>query len=651
MDNEGRLHPHVSEATDPNTASRRLAELAHERGLQSIVASNPSTPPATLKQLGRAKDPLIRRAVTQNPNTPLPLLLDLAQQFPREFLDNPVIPLLTLTQPNFMKAAPRETWKRLLLFEDLPSYWLQLLTQENIVGIRYGDEIKVTAKSHVALAGEATGAWRHQALGALGEYHHYRSYTQINIHLFALFSLAFPDEVTKLDWSNDYLRRHISKDPQILALPDQELSEIVLSFFARSQDDTLQGKAARHRRTPPGRLTTLARHENPAIRRGVASNPRVPHTLLQQLASDSDDSVRRAAAFHPHLTPDELEIIALDSAAPVRAAIASRPQLNAATFAFLAADTEVLVRAALACNAHASLEVLTVLAHDTEIEVQAAAASNPRISRALMTELQKQSSKVIHAALAGNAQTPPHILAQIATDLYPHSTMYRRLAANPRTPLSLLETLLQHNDRHVWAAIARNPNATPALLTRLAQVSDDDVRSAVAGNKHTPIAVVRELAHQSQRAVWYALAANPHTPLDIIERIIATDDMELWRRVASHPTLMRAHRRPFRDLFIKELQKHLETSSLPRNFYEILLRLARRSSTLQGALLEALVPTASVNSSHWPERYRTALQEQASDTELAALTHDGNRFVRAAARTTLAKRRPKRTGSRKEPHA
>jgi hypothetical protein len=87
-------HLLAAEASDINTAPERLAALSHDHTLKTLIASNHATPATILETLSNEKDPIIRRAVTENPNTPVAILLHLAQEFPHTFLANPIMPFL-----------------------------------------------------------------------------------------------------------------------------------------------------------------------------------------------------------------------------------------------------------------------------------------------------------------------------------------------------------------------------------------------------------------------------------------------------------------------------------------------------------------------------------------------------------------------------
>src|SRR5581483_6466556 len=142
------VHPFADEAIDSNTAPERLAYLGQYAALKPLIAANPGTPPDVLEVLGSNKRKGIRRAVALNPNTPLARLLQLAQEFPQEFLANPIVPLLNLSQPDFLKEAPQATLLHLLRCENVPVAWLRWIRS------RAGYDERMEAELHVAMSDE-----------------------------------------------------------------------------------------------------------------------------------------------------------------------------------------------------------------------------------------------------------------------------------------------------------------------------------------------------------------------------------------------------------------------------------------------------------------------------------------------------------------
>ena len=149
-----------AEAANIDTLPARLDELARQPGLMLIVAANPATSGETLEKLLVHKDKAIRQAVAGNPNTPVRHLLGLAQEFPGEFLSNPVLPLLTLSQPDFIKGLHTTGWLQLLRHDRVPSVWLKWIQQGMILPLNWQRrDIMNELQFHVAIAGEATRGW------------------------------------------------------------------------------------------------------------------------------------------------------------------------------------------------------------------------------------------------------------------------------------------------------------------------------------------------------------------------------------------------------------------------------------------------------------------------------------------------------------
>ncbi|HEY4386624.1 MAG TPA: hypothetical protein VGN34_19380, partial [Ktedonobacteraceae bacterium] len=158
-----------TEAANMDTFPARLTALARFAVLQPLIAANPATPPATLEQLSTSNDSGIRRAVAQNPNASVQTLCLLAGEFPQEFLQNPIIPFLSMTRPAFVKDLPLFSWASLLRFENLSRSWLQQIVTDKSYQ-RNRSPILQLVQLHVALAGKKPEAWKFEATHALRAY-------------------------------------------------------------------------------------------------------------------------------------------------------------------------------------------------------------------------------------------------------------------------------------------------------------------------------------------------------------------------------------------------------------------------------------------------------------------------------------------------
>ncbi len=651
--NQPEQNPLAIEAASIDTPLGRLNELARIPALTALVAANPATASETLERLAQSKEKAVRQAVAQNPNTPIRQLVRLAREFPQEFLSNPILPLLNISQPNFIKEFDAGLWLQLLRTDQIPPAWVKALHQGHILASWQAQEALEEARLHIAVAGEATSRWKKQASEALQKDRRlFRYLYTIHPDIFLLCILVFPALGTQ--WSTElYWRR--KEIPLLLLAHCPELDGSLIARLARNPEIPLRCAAARHPRAPAKVLSKLADGSQAAqVRRAVASNPGASVKLLRRLAGDSEASVRQATAHHPRLTLELLEVLALDPDPTVRAAAALHPKLSLVIYQLLAEDVEPEVRAALARNVHAPRETLLALAQDAIPEVRIALARNPRLPAEAFTLLFQDTQASVRPSLASNPRLPLPLLEQLAAD--PDPDIRRGLAANPRTPQELLESWFeeatnkeplaarlaqplfllrkpnQSSDKALLLALARNPRATPALLTRLAQYHSGKfqsligLRAAVAAHKHTPVETLRWLAGQQERPIQEALASNPHTPLEVLKQTLSAANPKVWARIAHHPAVLRDQRRILSALLMEKISKDRAATNLPFWFIYPFTELPESRMS------------DSVNSTFWQDRFVVACQEKAPQAILEALRHDGNRFVRAAARSTLIKR-------------
>ena len=100
------------------------------------------------------------------------------------------------------------------------------------------------------------------------------------------------------------------------------------------------------------------------------------------------------------------------------------------------------------------------------------------------------------------------------------------VAANPHTPIVILEMLCGNGNRCVRAALTRNPNTPENLLLQLADDENDDVRIALASSPYATIGVMEKLSDDADGDVIGALCQNPSTPEYIqreLERQLGND--------------------------------------------------------------------------------------------------------------------------------
>lgn len=612
-----------------------MAELALDAQLVPLIAANPATPAQLLEQLSLSETYAIRRVIAANPNISPALLLLMTRGFPREVLANPIVHLLNLSQPDFFKELSVEAWLRVLSCEQIPHHALQLAKQTaSLKGRGWQAPLSVhTVNMHVLLRGEVqnNASVVKEIQSELENYNLYvkKAYPSNHLHetLFFLHALPLPLRLRSIEvmkkanneeWAASYgLKTIDNKALTLLAKSSTPEADILRKLMARQQSsNSIEA------------LEKLASDKAPEARRKAARNLQVPQSILWQLANDRNASVCQAVAANIRTDKELLSRLALHQDVTVRVAVAKRFALDEKVYQRLAVDVDRMVRVAIARNRDVSQELLQKLAADPDEKVRAAVAGNTRIPADLYGHFSQDKSNWVREQLAGNTQTPHHIFEILAKDV---SDVRCRLAANPRLPEELFLQLAHEKKVPVLAGVAANPQASPELLTRLAQMGQREICVRIAANKRTPPEVLKRLVVYEDHfwntpTVWERLASNPHTPLETLKRIFLEGNELLKDRVVHHPTVRR-ERTIYQELFIESIKhERLNSTSLKWRFH--LLQIPDVPRPLLSALAQSM---------YWQERYMVAQHMATPRHTLVALTHDGNCYVRMAARDALVK--------------
>ncbi len=628
-----------AEAEDVNTPGERLNILANHDALQRLVAANPATPERTLKRLSTSHDVAVRRAVASNPNTALSDLRTLVFEFPLEFLRNPVIPLLNLTQPDFFQKLSPLAWASLLRFTDISPVWFRQLKNG---GSFLPPDTRALLQLHVSQAFASPQTEIAEPGDVRREYRKrlpmaFSLTTDEDIELFILFVLLFPYTAPMLRAHWVAVARADPRRADIVLTSLRKAGVGTLARLAQEKDGILLQLVACHPATPPRLLKHLAIYRSSqniagsrSVWKAVAGNPRTPQEAMYRLISSPATSLRRQAVTHPSLEMLDLEIMALDEEPSVRAALATTHRLSDELYAQLARDPAPSVRAALARNVKTPLALLNELARAAEIAVRVAVAGNPRLPEDAQGVLLADPSETVRAALAGNAHLRADYAAVLVHDAAPR--VRAALAANPRTPLSLLTALLRAEEPEVWAGLAHHPQLPPELLAQLARQGDTRTRLAVAAHSRTPAETLAQLAQENTHAIWLALTGNPGTPLNVLEMALPTASAEMLCRLVQHPAMRRAKCRPLLTRLAARLQELIAANRLPAWLRQAFLQYTNA--------LPAEIVACFAASPYWQERYLVARRPHLPEELLTVLANDGICHVQTAARQALERRQP-----------
>ncbi len=678
---DGAAIPHLCalarEARDSETPPERLSELSEYAELRPLVAANPAVPEELLDKMSRDTDPQVRRAVAGNPNGSLECLLRLAREFPEAFFHNPLCLLLELSQPEWRAQVEHITWLALLKSEEMPLEWLRWLEQKQWSVSRgrreAGDiyEVWVAAKLHVTQPephanGEHIG--RELVRGIATVATHERTPQPLLLEL-ASIVCQYRDIAEIGSGVCEQIRRDVAQN--------RAAPEAILRLLATDADTIVRHRVGKNQSTPPDLLAQLAADPSAYVRSGVASNQLAPLEILEGLAADTTYEEKYEQA-RQRISP--------------RASLHDVSRMQAQE----ALNNLRLVKGSLARNEATPAHILLELAAHPEVEIRERVASNPAAPPAVLLHLADDVERVIES-LVDHPRLPVEILTRLAT--HPLGRIRCGVAHHPHTPPALLGKLAGDEHLRVREAVAQNPATPPDALAHLADSSTHTILLALANNPHLPGALFEHLLRLGEENTNLLPSLMSHPAISLEQLQLLAQHRELTVRQAAQRRLERLSelgergllRYPYlpyltpcfednlmqaQPLSIPLYEIHAQALEL-RRFYaggseaSWLLNFLRHfhlPAALRQEIFELLLPSWSKQwqkhteesnawlamlaeyhltpawqsvfaaSPLWKERYAMAVRPEVETAILAQLAHDGNRYVRAAARWYLQER-------------
>ena len=406
----------------------------------ALVAQNPSAPLDLLWALGSCEDPALRGAILQHPLLPEPLLFFLGAEDPAMFLQNPMIQLAMLEDPEAFFRWPERVRAAIL---SLPALSEELLLRVIIGG---PSSLRKIALAHPKISADF------------------------------LRSLA-----SRPDLDPD-LHAEIAAHPTT--------SADVLARMAHSNFEAILGVLAQNPNSPPAVLQKLF-EERGTVRNNLAQNPSTPRALLRTLANYGGEEL--IFSFQKNLTIDPLllEELARDQSPPDetrygREVAASHPNTRPETLVFLANDPGQPVVFAVAKNPSTPVATLEALVARRQPKLSEGVAQNPSAPGALLQQIIEQTAKDDwYQTIFLLAQNPS--LTEETCTQYLSSMNFgtrRILAANTRHT-KIIATLARDEGREIRVAVAQNPNTSQEILATLIEDPEDAVQKQARSRYRT----------------------------------------------------------------------------------------------------------------------------------------------------------------------
>jgi hypothetical protein len=486
----------LAEAKNLDTSPERLAQLALlEIEVTRAVAKNISTSPETLEQLAQHTDTSVCRAVAQNPNLPAESLLTLAKLYPKEVLENPVLPLLCMVDASFLAKMPRTSLKALLKRSEVPHEFL-IWTAEN------GSEDLCEALLLNANTPKRALEALQKRLPQLGE--------AIKKHM-AFGVQSNPDQ----SWNQ----------ARILAELGQMQSS-VKQFCTREAHRSLQEQLY---------YLPLAVMDS-SFQSSIIWQKHTPLAILQMLSNSRSFDVQLAISQNIDATPEMLE---------KAFKVIAKEKISESVWCFQNLLNNPKIPESFLEQLIASMSVLSVANKIDQLKVETQ-TNNPRLLRMLEQHFQALQAEAFTAEFyLDYPKTTPEILEQFMQS--PNENHRCKVAKHPNATIPMLETLMHDASIYVHRDILGNPKTPFHILEHFAAI--DDEWGAAKAAKHPNATLELKLQIYEtwvKRGTKYTLqqiAHDPDTTTELLLKLFELpEDAEFSRlQLLDHPNLPKSH--------------------------------------------------------------------------------------------------------------
>lgn len=422
------------------------------------IARDPNTPPEELERLAASDE--FAKDVASNPNTPIDILLQLGDRYPREVVTNPSFELALITGETNLRRMNHDAVSAMVSQPEAPEALLTLASDlsSNIIdaALLYNPATPRPALNTLAKRDPDTAA------------HHVNAEPQPLGHVDDLIAAslkgikAFPQPTEPLlqalrpllpAATAQALAQAEAPEARLYAATNEHLEPDTLRELTQSPNFEVVYGALRNPSTPPDALEEALESDHIGKLMATSVNPNLPREALAALLGHHEPTIAAAALKNPQLTADELRAATTDDAPLAHlVSIGENPRAPQDLLERLATNDNPVVRAAVARNPNTPAPLRATLAEDPAYLPRAAAELNPTAASINLTNADnvidaitalQQAAPVLAATLHHLPIMDPVQTSRIARHLTTSHDPAARLclAANPATPRTVLKHL------------------------------------------------------------------------------------------------------------------------------------------------------------------------------------------------------------------
>ena len=478
-----------------------------------------------------------RQAIATNPNTSKEVLLELAEEFPREVLDNPVFSNLNIEDSDWLKHISDQGLQALLEHEKVPPRFLQwavnfcgytgyevlmMLLKNPKLSKEFLDKIITDKYFDVEedyIPGDRDSRWDQDFDGS-----RQASESSRNLEVAEAAKLH-------INWNQngegDIEEIVKSSMLKITRICQSELYLWQIGVIPKYIFPILRQEVLNKLGENPYTCASLLGDER--LQYFVLKNPNISLELLEKLFGGDNQDIHKLASYHPKLHFSRLHNFNLEKLSVENKYTTSDLLLE------LAKSQWILIRQQVGCHSNTTVEILEILALDKDYQVKAKVAENSITPVHILEKLSTDDIKKVRESVAKNPNTPSHILEKLSQD---KSWKVRKsVAENPSISARLAEKILptKKRDEPILLALAENQNSSQKVLRYIAKDQKDYIRLSVAMNPSTQSDILELLSTDIYPWVREAVACHVNTPEFVLEKLATDSEVEVRLAVAQNP--------------------------------------------------------------------------------------------------------------------